>query len=715
MSPLTVAKPPLQISNEFVHIKVHQQSDRLSLTLASAKAGGANSPILERTGQSDHSQGVYEWVQEAQVETFTGKRFSSVELHHPFEGGSYHCLLFLPHDSAWVHIHETLAADDQTRGMAVQRFEAIWRFLEWHEPGEVFSPHLAPEAGDLIGRHVMRSPVLTAQCGRRAAALVRDMDELAKSQLVPAAMNLLRQEQTPVFYTGLRPHRVRDHVYFAAESTTARPALLFHSYYLWVSSTAEPGEALRQGRKKVWAASPAPHLSQRHERWPEPTEYAEQIYPLILRERWIESRMDGRTVGAVRLDRSYRNDVWFCAWFNSLRTSYGLYLWGRFLNRAEWMEKAASTRDLLASAPQDKGLYPTVFVFGDKPYWQHSHHQGGGPGIYHLFDMSWTVYQLLRWHRDIEPHDPSIAFAKEYCRGILRLQQADGSLPAYVDAVTHAPVQQVDHKALLKDLQSNPPGDSYIPYMLKQHWTEDRFLGSAEDSASLLCLAELAFLLPDEDALRSHILAGAKKIAGFLAEKVIPESAWLDFEVYYSCSPKSLLFYDHRSGQRPQNTLCMHMAAAGLLRLYETTAETAFLSMAERVWDRLCLYQQVWDPYFLSLHGFGGYGVMNTDGEWNDARQAQFSDTHLDFYRVVGDEEQRQRGCAACRAGFATVFLPQNHRLYPVGWWRQPRGQAAENHGHSGWNQLCGVSGFDWGSGSALASAAYYRLHEVEL
>ena len=127
MSPLTVAKPPVQIGNEFVHIRVHQQSDRLSLILASVKAGGDFTPILERTGQSDHQQGAYEWVREAQVETFTGKRFSSVELHHAFEGGSYHCLLFLPHDSAWVHIHETLAADNQTSGMLVQRFEAIWR------------------------------------------------------------------------------------------------------------------------------------------------------------------------------------------------------------------------------------------------------------------------------------------------------------------------------------------------------------------------------------------------------------------------------------------------------------------------------------------------------------------------------------------------------------------------------------------------------------
>nr|HPI74187.1 hypothetical protein [bacterium] len=123
MSSLTVAKPPVQIGNESVQIHVHQQSDRLSLIVAAAGADRSFTPILERIGQTDQQQGVYEWVQEAQVETFTGPRFISVELHHPFEQGSYHGLLFLPNDSGWVHIQETLAADDQNSGMAVQRFE----------------------------------------------------------------------------------------------------------------------------------------------------------------------------------------------------------------------------------------------------------------------------------------------------------------------------------------------------------------------------------------------------------------------------------------------------------------------------------------------------------------------------------------------------------------------------------------------------------------
>ena len=34
------------------------------------------------------------------------------------------------------------------------------------------------------------------------------------------------------------------------------------------------------------------------------------------------------------------------------------------------------------------------------------------------------------------------------------------------------------------------------------------------------------------------------------------------------------------------------------------------------------------EPTVARASAFGGYGVMNTDGEWNDARQAQFAETH---------------------------------------------------------------------------------------
>jgi hypothetical protein len=452
-------------------------------------------------------------------------------------------------------------------------------------------------------------------------------------------------------------------------------------------------------------------------------EYARQIYPRMLERLWAETTLNGKRVGAIRENRSYPNDIWMTPWFNQARSAYGLYLWGKWLNNQDWVERAIATRDLHLQSPQQRGLFPTVFVFGETPQscrWVHSHHQGGGPDIYHLFDMSWTVYQLLRWHRDLTEDADTLAFARAYAKGILALQRDDGGLPAFVNANSFEPVERVDRARLLADLRAHPGGDGYVPSMLEHKWVQDRYVRSAEDAASLLMLAELARALPDGDPDRSTFMRAALRLAGWLEQWVYPEARWIDMEVYFSCSPKPLDFYDTRSGQWPQNTLCMHMAAAGFLALYEQRKERTHLDLAHRVMDRLSLYQQVWDPPFLNFYGFGGYGVMNTDGEWSDARQAQFADTHLDFYRALGSDalnsaEHRERAIAACRAALVTLYLPANGRVYPTGWSRQPRGIAAENHAHGGHDHLCGVSGFDWGVGSALATAAYLKLHDVDV
>ena len=287
--------------------------------------------------------------------------------------------------------------------------------------------------------------------------------------------------------------------------------------------------------------------------------------------------------------------------------------------------------------------------------------------------------------------------AREYARALIGLQRPDGGLPAYVDG-DGAPVAALDHAALLADLEGKG-GDPYVPDMLRSRWVEQRFVDSAEDAASLLFLASLASLLPAGDSDRERALVAARGVARYLAERVVPEARWTDFEVYYSCSPKSLDFYDHRSGQWPQNTLCMQHGAAGFLKLYALTHDRQYLDLAGRAMDRLCLYQQVWSPPWLGLWALGGYGVMNTDGEWNDARQAQFAETHLAFGRVTGEAEHLQRAAAAARAAFTTVFLPVSASRYS-GWWRSPPGMAAENHGHGGHDELNGVSGFDWGWGA---------------
>lgn len=620
-------------------------------------------------------------------------------------------------DGDWLAITEALSSSGPT-GMerpglgAVRAFESRWTFPGAAGVREVFSPCLVPEPGDVVGQHVLRAPVLVAESETAGVVIAVDVGCLERPQELPAALNLLRATAGDVELTvGLRAHRPRSHVYYTGvrPSPEIRGDTLSHRYEFRFAPVATPGESLTAARRRIWpkgaAASPGILLDM------PPAAYAREIYPPVLAGLWAETVLAGTRVGAITNNRAYRGDVWFSSWFNPLRASYGLFHYGLVLGRDNWVDMARSTRSLALSAPLTGNLFPTVFAFGHDR-WVGSHHQGGGPGIFHLMDMSWSMYQLLRWHQDLEADPASVDRARGYADALAGLQRDDGGLPAYVDA-SGAPITAVSNAALRADVEGQG-GDRYVPHMLGSGWVEDRYVTSAEDSASLLFLAELAATLPPDDPGRERALTIARGIAGFLARRVIAEARWDDFEVYFSCSPKALDFYDRRSGQWPQNTLCMHHAAAGLLRLHELTGEAGFLDLGARAMDRLSLYQQVWSPPWLGLNALGGYGVMNTDAEWNDARQAQFAETHLAYWRATGEGEHLERALAAARSAFTTVFLPVSAPRYS-GWWRDPQGMAAENHGHSGGDDLCGVSGFDWGSGSALATAAHFERQSIAL
>ncbi len=722
------------IHNERIQLEASVVAGALHLRISAWQAGHGFVSILERSGTNATNPANAALRAEHPdmpcLELETGLAGAAQLTIRGSAGPTTFALtLRLDDDSSWIRVSEVLAADRTRPDTTVDWFEAAWRFVGRHvsgapdeasPPDEVFSPVLTPEPHDVIGRHVLRSPALTAQSGDRAAALIYDTGTLGKLQSLPGCMALLRDDGVPTFRVGLRAHHVRGHVYYAAHPAPDGPDLpgelpptrpLHFTYHLFAAADAPPGASLDAANRKLWTDAGKRSAAAAHPMPATFPELARQIYPRALDQLWDETTLDGRRVGALRIHRAYRNDVWFCTWFNQLRSAYGLYVWGKETGTSDWVDRARATRDLVLAAPQERGLFPTVFVFGDvsTPHrWVHSHPQGGGLGIYHLFDMSWTAYHLLRWQRDLEPDARSLDFARTYAQGLLSLQDEKGSFPAYVDAHTFAPVTHVDHAAQLADIEAHDPGDRYIAHGLLRLWPEERFVNSAEDATSLLFLAELARALPPDDPDRERFLSAAVRSVAWLESWAIAQARWIDFELYYSCSPKPLDAYDHRSGQWPQNTLCMHTAAAGLLALHEVTGDPRHLTLSRRVMDRLTLYQQVWDPPFLNFAAFGGYGVMNTDGEWSDARQAQFADTHLDLYNLLGDVEHLERAQAALYAAFTTTYLPVLSTLYPTGWHRALQGLAAENHAHGGHDGLCGVSGFDWGTGSALATAAYF-------
>lgn len=612
--------------------------------------------------------------------------------------------------------HIRIIAVDGIRGAAsVRRFGVAWEFVSGPKDGSrpdfIFTPCLAPEPGQIIGQHMFRSPAAIVQHHEVAFALVPDINEIRAYQPLGAYLDIQPPGpgRTTVLSTGVAAYHVDGHVYFTTadvEPVTLTDTQLRFGCELHLETVAPPSRAhqaivryhwKRHGRK--WLDRDVLPQTVPFKR------YFDYGYGFAESDLWRETNVGGKTLGAMVIGREYKRDVWFQGWFNQLRTAYGYYLWARRLGDDERFARARATRDLVLSAPQvedgvSAGMFPTIAIMpeadGEPVRWVESTLQGGGPGLFHPLDMSWTATWLIRWHAELEPSEETIAFCRKYADALLRLQANDGSWPDYVDR-DGRPLTVFNGPDVISQCDSG-----YIKHMHRDGWDTNRLASSAESAANVLFLAEFSRNVEDGDRYREAALAGAT----FLEQKVIPEHRWFDWETFFSCSPKSIGFYDERTMQHPQNTMSMFFAAEAFRVLYEITGTATIGEQAVSLMDYVCLYQQVWSPPFITFYGFGGFGAMNTDGEWNDARQAVFADGLARHYLESGRQEYLERAVAATRASFTCTFIPENARVAPKIFDRTPTGHADENYAHMGIDVPAGATGFDWGTGSGLTSAA---------
>ncbi len=273
----------------------------------------------------------------------------------------------------------------------------------------------------------------------------------------------------------------------------------------------------------------------------------------------------------------------------------------------------------------------------------------------------------------------------------------------------------------------------------------------------------------------ARMYGAAQKAASFLIEHVVDQQRYYDFETFFSCSPKGcmqvngvlddVLMHDPHTLSPPQNTLCMQWTAEALWRAADLVEGRSFPSPLEgegvprlagereggnaangvgaaphpsslrsqalplegggglaskyrvaalKALDIMALYQNVWSlPYRPAAYTFGGFGVQNSDGEYLDARQAQFGCTLADFGAALGRRDYFERGVAAVRASMTLINHPLHSQngLYPNP--NYPPGLQPENTGHGGTDQQNGRTGFDWGEGSGLAAMAWL-LHQAD-
>ncbi|MBD2870582.1 hypothetical protein [Paenibacillus arenilitoris] len=601
-------------------------------------------------------------------------------------------------------------------------------------PSFHWAPHLTPTDDHIIDQHSFRSPALIVQDGARTLALVPDLDLMLAGQDVRWYMDM--DAERNVLTLGMSEYEVKEHVLYRRKPGAAYKAgTVTFGFYAFTSeepeTLANPWRPVLRFMWEKWGQSlfragaplqlPLMNLVRYTYRWAFET-WRDSV--------WQQFELDGKEVGAAAFIVNYTQSpnypgpvnqreflsIWNQAWFSSLRSAHGVYRYGLQEKDESLIAKANMTKELALSAPQREGLFPAVIAAEmeqaeadgvrvnrskgwDTAYWGNSNRnpvkawQSVRSAPYHVLDMSWTALWMVRWYEELEKDERLLQYAVRYADALIGLQDERGYFPAWLDYETLRPL------ATLSD--------------------------SPETALSVTLLLKLAAL-----SGRADYAEAAVRAADVVAGEVVPEGRWEDFETYWSCS--SFGNSDHvgrkysRNNMYKQCNFSIYWCAEAFLRCYQHTGESKFLTAGERCMDEMLMTQASWQPPYIHLDALGGFGVMNCDGEWNDARQGLFAELIVEYGIVLRREEYIERGLAALRCAFVMMYCPENERtkaqwekVYPF-FNERDYGFMMENYGHSGEvnDEGLGIGEFtifDWGNGAAAESYLRMKAHHGEL
>lgn len=550
-------------------------------------------------------------------------------------------------------------------------------------------PNIKSKPSQIASDHVFRSPVVLLMSESIGVALIPDLDLLVENRPAPHYLDMrFPENKAPEIIYGITQNQVENHQYYSksGEPFVASQGRIKFGYYLFISPNSSRNELLRETNSFLWEKFGRSYLIHQEPQTVPYMQYAKYGYDMALKELWVNGHYPNS--GGITLStyfdqkkqkwggRSFPDDLWFHSWFNNMRTAFGLYQWGDKLSKPVWKQKATEVKNLILNAPTQKGFFKTIYN-SQAESWIASG-QGGGDNVYHLPDNSWTAYWLLRFNQECEQDENINKFILDYANTLLSCQQPDGSFPTRVFIDSLKP-------------------DSVLN-------------SSASEGLSVWLLAEMQLkgLFPDKS--KKLVDDAIRKGLNHIQKEILPRQKFEDFELYFSCSPKPLNFYDPVSEMYGQNTLSMQWCAEAFRTGYQLFKRQEDYDNALFCIDLLCLYQQVWNPPYLSFYAFGGFGVMNTDAEWNDARQAQFAETLANFYDLTGNREYLERAVASAKASFTLMVIDENKDVAPLNYKGtdnqfEIHGAMAENYGHCGKDCRSGQSGFHWGTGSALCTS----------
>jgi hypothetical protein len=591
----------------------------------------------------------------------------------------------------------------------------------------------------VIADQIFRSPAVIFQTGKIMGAIVPDLDVLAENRPIPAALDArleLPAAPAPAFWYGFCNYTVDGHVFFRQAPPRREPVkgALVYGYDLLVGASEAENRAPRRVAEHLWRRYGAKLIRNTEPQTLPYEEYARHAYgfafdrgriwrefdlegkraggtivttfagptfPAVMKKAGVERMLKMRKIvprvhGAIMdniLQTETVNDIieYYMhhgpmavpplimnqAWFNNLRTAYGVYDYAERFGDETLKDRALKMKELALGAPGEAGFMRSCCYCPDdgEPIWVQGTKAFESVREYHLPDNAWTGWWMLRWYEELEKDGRLLSRAAALGDAFISAQLESGAIPGWVRVRSFGPVAC---STLRESAQTAAPG---------------------------MFLARLARVTGGAKYLKA-----AERAAEFLIRNIFPENKWWDYETFFSCSKKDFGMRDAGTGLHCMNNLCIFWTAELMRELAEAAKKKKYIEHGARALDLLILWQQVWNPPFISIQCFGGFGVMNTDGEWNDARQSAFAECLTAYYELTGEREYFERGVAALRASFTTMLAPENRAVAPgnMGMYiPKDEGATYENYAHLGFDRrVAGYIMFDWGSGGACGAAA---------
>jgi len=247
------------------------------------------------------------------------------------------------------------------------------------KPDFWWSPHLAPEEGNVIAQHVFRSPAIIAAQGPRTVIMIPDLERCGQKETTPWFMDLNAPDNT--FTLGMSRAKVSQHVGFRKVPGMVLPAGTVELAFFVTAYTddATPSNPWDKTSGFLWSRY-GHGLFERGDPVRVPMDrYVDHVYRWAFDTWgdavWQEFDVAGTRVGApafivnVTQSPNYPGEanlreflsVWNQAWFSSMRSASGVFRYARRSGNEALAHRARLTKELALAAPMRDGIFPSVY------------------------------------------------------------------------------------------------------------------------------------------------------------------------------------------------------------------------------------------------------------------------------------------------------------------------------------------------------------------